>query len=241
MKSTVDEIRERFDQDVERFSNLETGQTATVVAPLTLELVTGAAATVTPRAARILDIGCGAGNYTLKLLGMLPHLDVTLVDLSRPMLDRAVRRITPATSGTVTALQADIRELELGEGQFDIILAAAVFHHLRSEREWKEVFLKCFRALGNGGSLWISDLIRYEHPGVEAMMRVRYGEYLTRLKDEQYRDLVLSYIEHEDTPRSVPFQLDLLRSVGFSAVELLHMNSCFAAFGAIKREREPGI
>jgi len=30
------------------------------------------------------------------------------------------------------------------------------------------------------------------------------------------------------------FQLDLLRSVGFKEVEVLHKNSCFAAFGAIK-------
>jgi len=30
MKSTVDEIRQRFVTDVERFSNLETGQSATV-------------------------------------------------------------------------------------------------------------------------------------------------------------------------------------------------------------------
>lgn len=28
MKSTVEQIRERFDHDVERFSNLETGQSA---------------------------------------------------------------------------------------------------------------------------------------------------------------------------------------------------------------------
>ena len=37
MKSTVDEIRLRFDADVERFSNLETGQSATrtrIVSPL---------------------------------------------------------------------------------------------------------------------------------------------------------------------------------------------------------------
>ncbi|MGI6419673.1 MAG: hypothetical protein ACOX1P_28900 [Thermoguttaceae bacterium] len=33
-KSTVDEIRQRFDADVERFSNLETGQSATIDAPL---------------------------------------------------------------------------------------------------------------------------------------------------------------------------------------------------------------
>jgi tRNA (cmo5U34)-methyltransferase len=62
----------------------------------------------------------------------------------------------------------------------------------------------------------------------------RYGAYLTRLKDESYRDEVFAYIAQEDTPRPLMFQLDLLRTVGFSQVELLHRNSCFAAFGAIK-------
>ena len=39
MKSTVDEIRQRFDADVERFSNLETGQSATVDAPIAMTLL----------------------------------------------------------------------------------------------------------------------------------------------------------------------------------------------------------
>ena len=43
-KSTVEDIRQRFDADVERFSNLETGQSATVDAPLAMSLVTEAAA-----------------------------------------------------------------------------------------------------------------------------------------------------------------------------------------------------
>jgi tRNA (cmo5U34)-methyltransferase len=30
------------------------------------------------------------------------------------------------------------------------------------------------------------------------------------------------------------YQLDLLRSVGFSQVEVLHKNVCFAAFGGLK-------
>src|SRR5947199_4166446 len=86
MKSSVDEIRRRFDADVERFSNLDTGQSATVDAPLAMALVAQSAAT--PHARHVLDVGCGAGNYTLKLLEHLPGLDVTLIDLSRPMLDR---------------------------------------------------------------------------------------------------------------------------------------------------------
>ena len=68
MKSSVEQIRQRFDADVERFSNLETGQSATVDAPLVLDLIAHAAAALAPNARQLLDIGCGAGNYTLSCL-----------------------------------------------------------------------------------------------------------------------------------------------------------------------------
>src|SRR5437763_1615310 len=234
MKSTVDEIRQRFDADVERFSNLETGQSATVDAPLAMELVADAAAATTPRARPVLDVGCGAGNYTLKLLERLPNLDATLIDLSQPMLDRARERISCASTGRITTVQADIREVELGSEAFDIVMAAAVLHHLRSSEEWRKVFATFHRALRPGGSLWVFDLVESSIAEVEELMRRRYGEYMTRLKDEPYRDHVFAYVEKEDTPRPLLFQLDLLREVGFTAVDVLHKNVCFAAYGAVK-------
>jgi tRNA (cmo5U34)-methyltransferase len=235
-KSTVAQIRERFDGDVERFSNLETGQSATIDAPLSLSLIAAAAGRVTPAARSLLDIGCGAGNYSLKILEQLPNLDVTLVDLSRPMLDRAVQRVSRATSGRVDAIQGDIRELTLGESRFDVICAAAVLHHLRETAEWNDVFRRLHAALKPGGSVWICDLIEHSDPRIQALMWERYGEYLAGLKDAAYRDHVFAYVEREDSPRPLMFQLDLLRSVGFGEVELLHKNSCFAAFGAIKQQ-----
>lgn len=235
MKSTVEEIRQRFDADVERFSNLETGQSATIDAPLAMNIIAQAAALATPNARRVLDIGCGAGNYTLKLLQHLPKLDVTLLDLSRPMLDRARERISRVEAGSITTMQGDIRELTLTEGSFDIILAAAVLHHLRGEEEWRSVFKSLFRALRPGGSLWIFDMVESSLPPVEKLMRKGYGEYLAKLKDAAYRDHVFAYIEKEDSPRPLMFQLDMLREAGFSAVEVLHKNLCFAAFGALKR------
>ena len=234
MKSTVDEIRQRFDNDVERFSNLETGQSATIDAPLAMSLVAHAAAAVTPHAKHVIDVGCGAGNYTLKLLELCPNLDVTLIDLSQPMLDRAVARVGEKTTGKITTIQADIREVNFGEGACDVILAAAVLHHLRTDAEWKSVFTMFHRALRPGGSIWIFDLIESSIVPIQTMMWRRYGEYLANLKDAAYRDTVFEYVAREDTPRSVIFQLDLLREVGFGKVEILHKNSCFAAFGAIR-------
>jgi tRNA (cmo5U34)-methyltransferase len=234
VKSTVEEIRQRFDADVERFSNLETGQSATVDAPLALTLIAEAAAATTPHARHVLDVGCGAGNYTLKLLEALPGLDVTLLDLSRPMLDRATERVRQATAGRITAVQGDVREVALPDAAFDIVLAAAVLHHLRTDSEWQAVFAALHRALRPGGSLWVFDLVESPIPAVEQLLRRHYGAYLTRLKDESYRDHVFAYIEQEDTPRPLWFQLDLLRRVGFARVDVLHKHLCFAAFGALK-------
>jgi tRNA (cmo5U34)-methyltransferase len=234
MKSSVDEIRQRFDADVERFSNLETGQSSTIDAPLSLELIVRAAASTTPGATHLLDVGAGAGNYALRMLEALPGLDVTLVDLSRPMLDRAAERLRGSTASQVSCVQSDVRQLELGEGRFDLITAAAVLHHLRTTEEWETVFAAFFRALRPGGSIWISDLVEHSIPAVQALMWERYGEYLTALRDEAYREHVFAYVEREDTPRPLVFQIELLRHVGFSAVDVLHKNGPFAAFGAVK-------
>ncbi len=234
MKSTVQQIRQRFDNDVERFSNLQTGQSTTIDAPLGLELIARAAATTNPQATQLLDVGCGAGNYTLKLLECLPNLNVTLIDLSRPMLDRAVERVSEVTSANISTIQGDIRELALGESQFDVILASAVLHHLREEQEWTDVFSKFYAALKPGGSLWIFDLIEHSMAHIQAMMWERYGDYLTDLKDEAYRDHVFAYVAQEDSPRPLLFQIDKLREVGFKQVDILHKNSCFAAFGGMK-------
>src|ERR1700753_2293907 len=130
-KSTNDEIRARFDNDVERFSNLDTGQATTIDAPLTMELCTEAAKYVNPNATELLDIGCGAGNYTLKMLSKIANLNCTLNDLSLPMLQRAKERVSAQTSGQVILLQDDMRNLDLPDNNYDIILAAATLHHLR--------------------------------------------------------------------------------------------------------------
>jgi tRNA (cmo5U34)-methyltransferase len=233
-KSSPDEIRDRFDGEVERFSNLETGQSATMDAPLVLDLLTRAAAIANPNATRVLDVGCGAGNYSLKLVERLPHVAIDIVDLSGAMLSRATERLKAAGVEKIARLQGDIRVVGIPEERYDIVVAAAVLHHLRTDDEWKAVFARLYRALKPGGSLWISDLIEHSIPAVRELMWERYGDYLVSLRDEEYRDLVFSYIEREDTPKPLVEQLDLLRQVGFVSVDVLHKSGCFAAFGAVK-------
>ncbi|HEX2217659.1 MAG TPA: class I SAM-dependent methyltransferase [Gemmatimonadales bacterium] len=234
MKSTVDQIRQRFDQDVERFSNFETGQSATIDAPLVMDLIARAAAATNPQATHALDVGCGAGNYALKLLQLLPRLGIDLLDLSGPMLSRAAERIAATGPTEVVTCEGDVRDVSLTPERYDVIVSAATLHHLRGDDEWESVFAKLYAALKPGGSIWISDLVEHSIPAVHALMWERYGEYLRELGGAAYRDHVFSYIEQEDTPRPLTYQLDLLRAVGFRTVDVLHKNGSFAAFGGVK-------
>ncbi|WP_207420430.1 class I SAM-dependent methyltransferase [Desertivirga brevis] len=233
-KSTVDEIRERFDHDVERFSNLGTGQQTTIDAPLSLELITEAASMVNPEAENLLDIGCGAGNYTLKMLEKLPILNCTLIDLSIPMLDKAKQRVADKTDCPVNTIQGDIREVQLETSRYDIVLAGAVLHHLREVEEWEQVFSKIYKALKPGGSFWVSDLVVHDCKAITELFWKRYGNYLKELGGNDFQQKVFDYIDKEDSPRSLTFQLEMMKNVGFRYVEILHKNGSFATFGAIK-------
>ena len=152
-KSTTEEIRARFDDDVERFSNLETGQAVCSDAPLAMELITKAALTMHSTIDKVLNIGCGAGNNSLKLrLEAGYDFDVNLVDLSRPMLERARERIQNVSAGHVKTTQVDFREAKFATDSFDVIIAAAVLHHSRDDEDWSNAFQLIYRWLKPGGS-----------------------------------------------------------------------------------------
>ena len=153
-KSSVEEIRATFERPeaVEHYSNLNSGQQTAMDSALIMDILASAAIRTTPHAQDVLDIGCGAENYTLKLLEYSAGLNCTLVDISRAMLDRARERVGQQSEGAVRTLHGDIRELELGQQQFDLVFSGTALHHLRGKQEWEAVFQKIFDSLKAGGS-----------------------------------------------------------------------------------------
>ena len=233
-KSTLEDIRARFDCDVERFSNLETGQQAVIDAPLILELVAQTCKRFLRPQDAVLDLGCGAGNFTLSVLQEVSPLHCHLVDLSQPMLTRAEQRVRSGGAASIQTHQSDLRALCFPENSFDCILAGAVLHHLRDDDDWKSAFARFHAWLKPGGRIYVSDLAYFDDPDAQEIMWARYGSYLESLRGPAYRDKVFSYIDQEDSPRSLSFQLDLVKATGFSRYDVLHRNSVFACYFGVK-------
>lgn len=241
IKSSPETIRNNFDQQVERFSNLETGQTTAIDSPLCMELVARSAALFNLDATRILDLGCGGGNYAVKVTSLLPDVDCTLIDLSANMLATAEARVAGMISGKVMAIQGDYREIPLEENTYDVITAGTTLHHLREDKEWESVFAKVYRALKPCGTFWINDIVLGETDEINRMMLDGWLSILREQVSPEEIEIYMERYESEDTPRTLSYQLDLMKQVGFSETIVLHKHFNFAAFGARKSRNHIGI
>ena len=233
-KKTAAEIAAYFDGEVERFSDLTTGQSSIKDARLMMDLFVEIAPVLVPGARRILDLGCGAGNQTLNLLRAFHDADCTLLDISAAMLERARERVGSVAAGKVTTIEGDLRTAEIPEKGFDIVVAAAVLHHLRDEADWLAGFSRIRNLLRDGGVLLVSDLIRHENPAVEAVFKTRQEAFLREALGDAEAERIMRSIAASDTPSPLEYQFDLLRKIGFREVSLLHKTLVFGAYYAIK-------
>lgn len=91
---------------------------------------------------RVLELGCGTGEYTSRLAP--GGMDLVALDLSSDLLQLARERSLP---DTVEFVRGDAEQLPFPDGCFDAVTGNAVLHHLRLEPALSEIV----RVLAPGG------------------------------------------------------------------------------------------
>ncbi|MGF1487370.1 MAG: class I SAM-dependent methyltransferase [Prochloraceae cyanobacterium] len=103
----------------------------------------------------VLELGSGTGVITEKLLNLLPHSQITALDHSQVMLDRAKKYLQNKNQDRVNFVEASISKSDLPDNSFDLAFARLVFQHLSDPiTAAKEVR----RVLKPGGKLIITDI-----------------------------------------------------------------------------------
>jgi ubiquinone/menaquinone biosynthesis C-methylase UbiE len=109
--------------------------------------------TFTPADRRVLDIGCGTGQFAAAVLERFPETQVWGMDLSDGML-RQCRQRCQAAGGRLNLVQGDSQRLPFEDDSFDVITCTHSFHHYPRQ---ECVVAEMHRVLRPGGRLLIID------------------------------------------------------------------------------------
>ena len=126
-----------------------------------------------PRGASLLVAGCGSGAELLEARAQRPDWQLTGLDPSAAMLDRARRRLNPQApihwvEGTLEAWQ--------GEQQFDGALAVLVLQSLPDDGSKLAFLVALARHLRRGAQVVLVDLMRPERsPLQQQLIEARLG------------------------------------------------------------------
>jgi 2-polyprenyl-6-hydroxyphenyl methylase/3-demethylubiquinone-9 3-methyltransferase len=105
-----------------------------------------------PQARKILEVGCGEGAVTERLVRLYPDADILAIDVT-PNAGRLFR----GARGRVSFVEKTVQAVALEQpGQFDLVILSDVIHHVPVEMR-RELLAAVRRTLAPGGSLVFKD------------------------------------------------------------------------------------
>ncbi|WZL74478.1 class I SAM-dependent methyltransferase [Clostridiaceae bacterium 35-E11] len=111
------------------------------------------------RGMKILDVGCGTGNFSIKLAEM--GCEVTAIDISEEMLQIA-RKKAEEKKLDITFQKMDIYNLKFKDGSFEAVFSMAAFEFIE---EPKKAYDEMYRVLNKDGQLLIGTIHKDSHWG----------------------------------------------------------------------------
>jgi SAM-dependent methyltransferase len=153
---------------------------------------------------RVLDLGCGDGEVTARVLATHPEASSLACDFSKEMLGRARARL--AENAAVVVVDHDLDDALPEEwGTFDAIVSAFAIHHVVDERK-RALYGEVFDHLEPGGTFCNLEHVASPTPELHEAFLVAIGSSL--VDDDPSNKLV-----------AVEAQLAWLREIGFEHVD----------------------
>ena len=164
----------------------------------------------------ILDLGCGNGNITARLLELFPNAGYVLLDASPQMLALCNERFKNKNS---TYIESYFQNYTFKENYFDLIVAGFSLHHCNS-KEKENLFRSIFKSLKKGGLFSFSDLMisktHVKHPEFLKTWKVFVD---TNFPDGKKWKWLKEHYDEFDKPDDFDKQLKWLRKAGFMTIE----------------------
>lgn len=179
----------------------------------------------------ILDIGAGTGLMSALFAEKYPEAQITLVDFSEQMLNKAKDRFSGNTK--IHYLQADFSTVDFEEATYELVVSGLAIHHLEPELK-QLLFQKIYRALKPGGLFINADQVK---GATDFSERIYTGSWRNHVlnssltqeeKDSAFKRVAL------DIMSPLADQLKWLHDAGFSEANNYYQYFNFVVFAARK-------
>ena len=102
-----------------------------------------------PEGGLVLEVGCGTGLLWPSAAALLPHLRLTLTDLSEGMVEAASRAVAGLPGIELAdARPCDAQDLPFGDHAFDLVVANHMLYHVPDARQAAAEFARVLRPGG---------------------------------------------------------------------------------------------
>jgi SAM-dependent methyltransferase len=102
-----------------------------------------------PEGGRVLEVGCGTGLLWVSAAPLLPHLRLTLTDLSQGMVEAASGAVAGLPGMELAeARTCDAQDLPFGRSTFDVVVANHMLYHVPEPRRAAVEFARVLRPGG---------------------------------------------------------------------------------------------
>jgi tRNA (cmo5U34)-methyltransferase len=186
----------------------------------------------------VLDLGCGTGTVSERILQSFPRAHVTCLDIAENMLSMAKSKLGAfVDEGGIP--RADYAHADFatwtGSRSFDAIVSSLALHHLPDDDSKRALFRKAFALLSPGGVFRNADIVLSADSALQALNMRKWREYMLRSVSPQEIDekWMVSHAA-EDRPAVLADQLDWLMYGGFVNVDVIWKYYNFAVYGGKK-------
>ncbi|MEM8732890.1 MAG: class I SAM-dependent methyltransferase [Planctomycetota bacterium] len=179
-------------------------------------------------AADVLELGCGTGNLTEKLIQQFPNGCLTLVDISASSIEacqKRFREVEAVLNEPAPVYQrmnfrtADFRELEYEAGSFDLVTSAISIHHLTSV-EKQQLFAAVFDWLRPGGVFVFADQFAGATTAIYEKHIQNWHAYTRQAGASQAEwDMWMEHQQEHDYHDPLGSQWSWLEEAGFTEVD----------------------
>lgn len=186
------------------------------------------------RARRVLELGCGTGNFSLALATRYPTADLTVVDAAQEMIDVTRGRIAsadPEFGGRATFITGRFEELALESEAFDVVTSCISLHHVRDKAP---LFSTIHGALEAGGRFCFADQMR---AAPESINQRNWDDWLSFCREpgnctDAEIEQLLEHAAEYDHYETVGEHFRMLHDAGFTEVDCLWRNGMWTMVAA---------